>query len=44
MSMADLEREGMRERVAEAKREAGEWEKRVNKVVRGNRKMVLGSQ
>jgi hypothetical protein len=43
MSVADLEREGLRERVAEAKRDAVEWEKRFNKVVRGNRKMVLGN-
>ena len=43
MSMAELEREGLRERVVEARREAVEWEKRLNKVVRGNRKAVLGS-
>jgi hypothetical protein len=43
MSMAELEREGLRERIAEARKEASEWEKRVNKIARGNRKVVLGS-
>ena len=43
MSMAELEREGLRERVGEARREAAEWERRLNKVVRGNRKAVMGS-
>jgi hypothetical protein len=44
MSMAELEREGLRERVAESKRENAEWERKVNKVMRINRKMVLGHQ
>ncbi|KIW04239.1 uncharacterized protein PV09_04545 [Verruconis gallopava] len=43
MSMADLERESLRERIAEAKRDAADWEKRFNKLVRANRKLVLGN-
>jgi hypothetical protein len=42
MSVGDLERDGVVERLGEARREALEWERRFNKAVRGNRKAALG--
>jgi hypothetical protein len=43
MSVAELEVESAKERAQMARRETVEWEKKVNKMVRANRKLVLGN-